>query len=581
MDSKRIPSWWEGLIPKAYTCFVEGYSLSLFKSDLFAGITVGIIALPLAMAFAIASGVGPERGLYTAIVAGLFISLFGGSRTQIGGPTGAFVVVIYGIVQRQGYEGLALATLMAGALLLVGALLGLGRLIKYIPYPLTTGFTSGIALVIFSSQIKDFLGLRIDALPTEFLPKWQAIWHNFSSLDPLTTGLSVSTLAGILLLRRFVPRVPWGVAAIFFSTLIAWALHLNVETIQSRFGSMPSTLPMPSLPALPLNWETMRTLLPDAMVIALLAGIEALLSAVVADGLAGTRHRSNAELMGQGLANIGSIFFGGIPATGAIARTAANIKTGGKTPVAGIIHVVTLFVILTTMAPVIGHIPMAALSAVLVMVAWNMSEAHRFKHLLRAPFGDRAILLTAFFLTVLVDLTTAVAVGMVLATGLFIGRVSRLSRVVPLQLLMHDETEAPGDMDALSYKQVPEEVDVYEIQGPFFFGATDYLKGVRHRGSRVPKVFILRMRKVPAIDATGMHAILEFHDQCQRERIAFLLSGVKEEVAKALVQFGLVDKIGAQNILPHIDLALQRARELIAPTQEMTKIVVANSKCEM
>ncbi len=407
---------WHGFVPKSFVClFREPYNFLLFRKDLQAGVTVGIVALPLAMAFAIASGVSPERGIFTAIVAGFLVSLLGGSRVQIGGPTGAFVVIVYGIVMREGYGGLIAATLIAAVLLLIMGIARMGTLIKYIPYPLVTGFTTGIALIIFSSQVKDFLGLKIQNVPTEFISKWDAFFHAMPTWDPTTFGVAGGTLALILLIRRFIPRIPWGIASIVMATLVCWGLHLQVDTIASRFGEIPRTLPLPSLPDLPSSFANWRHLIPDAITIALLAGIESLLSAVVADGMIGGRHKSNCELIAQGIANLGSCFFGGIPATGAIARTATNVKTGGRTPVAGIIHAITLFLVILLFAPIVSMIPMAALSAVLVIVAWNMSEVQHFRNLLKAPLSDVAVLLTAFLLTVLVDLTAAVVVGMIVA----------------------------------------------------------------------------------------------------------------------------------------------------------------------
>ncbi len=557
---------WKEFIPKSVTCFKDRYDRAAFKSDLFAGVTVGLVSLPLAMAFAIASGVGPERGLYTAIVAGFLISLLGGSRVQIGGPTGAFVVIVYGIVQRQGYEGLVVATLIAAVILIIMGFSRLGVWIKYIPYPLTVGFTSGIALMIFSSQMKDFFGLNMQTVPVDFLAKWQAYIQAFPTWDMLTCGVGLGTLLLIALIRRFFPLIPWGIAAIILPTLICWVFDLPVETIYTRFGEMPRLLPAPSLPSFSLSWPAIQSLIPDAITIALLAGIESLLSAVIADGMTGGRHRSNGELVAQGVANLGSVIFGGIPATGAIARTATNIKTGAKTPMAGMIHAATLFLLILAFAPAVGQIPLAALSAVLIMVAWNMSEVAHVRHLLRAPLGDVAVLFTAFFLTVLVDLTTAVEVGMILAALLFMKRMSDLSHVVTLApLLQQEEGEfsEKSDPDAISRKQVPQGVEVYEIDGPFFFGVADHLKDILHNMAAPPKVFILRMRKVPVLDASGLHALSELYLKCKRDRTTLILSGVKGQPAKSLKKFGLEMSIGHENIFPHIDLALKRAKELV------------------
>jgi SulP family sulfate permease len=565
--SSRNKKRWHDFVPKSLVClFKEPYNLSIFRKDLQAGVTVGIVALPLAMAFAIASGVSPERGIFTAVIAGFLISLLGGSRVQIGGPTGAFVVIVYDIIARQGYGGLVAATLMAGLLLIVMGLCRMGTWIKYIPYPLVTGFTTGIAVIIFSSQVKDFLGLKMEQVPADFIPKWQAFFKALPTIEPMTFAVGAGTLAMILLIRRFIPYIPWGIASIVIATLVSWGLHLPVETIASRFGEIPRMLPFPSLPALPVGLADWHLLIPDAMTIALLAGIESLLSAVVADGMVGGRHKSNCELIAQGIANLGSCVFGGIPATGAIARTATNIKTGARTPIAGIIHAITLFLIILACAPIVSRIPMAALSAVLVMVAWNMSEVDRFRHLLKAPLGDVAVLLSAFLLTILVDLTVAVEVGMILAAFLFMKRTSELSNVVTLSKF----TEENGgglleekDPDAISKKKVPSSVEVYEINGPFFFGIADSLQNVLTNIERPPKVFILRMRKVPAIDATGLHALDDFYDRCKRTGTMLLLSGVKGTLAEEFKKYGVEKKLGKQNIFPHIDAALFRAEEIV------------------
>lgn len=562
--SKQETGKWEAFIPKSWICLKE-YSWNIFRKDLLAGMTVGIVALPLAMAFAIASGVGPEKGLYTAIIAGFLISLLGGSRVQIGGPTGAFVVIVYGVIQRQGYDGLVLATLIAGILLLIVGFCRLGTLIKFIPYPLVTGFTSGIAVIIFSSQIKDFLGLDMGKVPADFLEQWGVYFQSLGTFDGMTFAVAAGTLGTIIAIRYFIPSIPWGIAGIVLATLVCILFQLPVETIASRFGAIPRTLPIPTLPEFHISLEKLHSLIPDAVVIAFLAGIESLLSAIVADGMTGGRHKSNCELVAQGFANIGSMFFGGIPATGAIARTATNIKSGAKTPVAGMIHAVTLFFIMLIFAPLVGKIPLAALSAVLVMIAWNMSEVGHFRRLLKAPVGDVAILLTAFFLTILVDLTVAVEVGMILAAFSFMKRMSDLSpKISGIQMMKeNEESIALKDPDTISKKHVPEKVEVYEINGPFFFGVADSLKDILHNIEKAPKVFILRMRNVSVIDATGMHALREFYDKCKKDQTTLILSGIKGEIARSLKKFGVVELIGSKNIVPHIDDALKRARELL------------------
>ncbi|MBY0528880.1 MAG: sulfate permease [Rhabdochlamydiaceae bacterium] len=557
-------SWYDFLPKSIFCCFLEKYTLKTFKADLWAGITVGIVALPLAMAFAIASGVAPEQGLFTAIVAGFLISLFGGSRVQIGGPTGAFVVIVYGIIQRQGYHGLVLATLMAALILILMGACRLGTLIKYIPYPLVTGFTTGIAVIIFSSQVKDLLGLHIDNLPADFLGKWQVMMAALPSWHPSTFCVGLGTLLGIIALRKYFPALPWGIFSIAGVTLVCWIFSVPVETVGDRFGEIPRVLPAPALPSFQLSVDLFRSLIPDAITIAFLAGIESLLSAVIADGMTGRRHKSNCELIAQGIGNLGSVFFGGIPATGAIARTATNIKTGAKTPVAGMIHSLVLFLLIFCFAPLVSQIPLTALAAVLVVIAWNMSEHDHFRHLLKAPLGDIAVLLSAFLLTVLVDITIAVEVGMILAAFVFMKRMSDMGNVAPLMKFV-DESSGKDrqDPDAISNKCVPKDVEVYEVTGPFFFGVADSLKDILHGIEPPPKVFILRMRKVPVIDASGLHALEEFYEKCRRDKTVLVLSGVKGQPAKAMQKYGLDKLIGKENIHPHIDPALERALQII------------------
>lgn len=405
-------------VPKSFTCLKNGYNVAIFRKDLLAGITVGIIALPLAMAFAISSGVAPERGLFTAIIAGFLISALGGSRGQIGGPTGAFVVIVYGIIQRTGYEGLALSTLIASVLLILLGVFRLGSWIKHIPHPLIIGFTSGIALIIFSSQVKDFLGLAMEAPPADFIQKWGAYFSAMHSVHLPTILLGLGTFALILSLRKFLPKIPWGIAAIVLATSISYFLGLDIETIQSKFGQIPHKLPFPSLPHFHVPIDRLSVIFKDGLAIAFLAAIESLLSAVIADGMMGSQHRPNCELVGQGIANFGSILFGGIPATGAIARTAANIKNGALTPMAGMIHAATLFFIILFCSSLVSQIPLSALAAVLIMVAWNMSEASHFMRYLKTPSKDTAVLLTAFFLTIFVDIIAAVLLGTLLDKAL-------------------------------------------------------------------------------------------------------------------------------------------------------------------
>lgn len=552
-------------IPKSYLYLRRGYKFSTFKKDLVAGLTVGIIALPLAMAFAIASNVGPERGLYTAIIAGFLISLLGGSRVQIGGPTGAFVVIVYGIMQRTGYEGLCMSMAIAAVILLLLGIFRIGSWIKYVPHPLVTGFTTGIAVIIFSTQIKDFFGLQMGTPPADFIEKWISYFKAFPTFDPSTLSLAAATLGGILLIRRFAPWLPWGIGAIVLATAACMVFHLPVETIQSRFGEIPRSLPLPSFPCFSIQSDQLKEIFIDGITIAFLGAIESLLSAVIGDGMIGGRHRSNCELIAQGVANFGSVIFGGIPATGAIARTAANVKTGAQTPMAGMIHALVLFLILYCLAPIVSQIPLAALAAVLIMVSWNMSEMGHFTRLLKAPQGDRMVLLTAFFLTVFVDITVAISAGMVLASLLFMKRMSQMSKVVSLSQIFQESTvDFPEKMDPndISKKIVPNGVEVYEIQGPFFFGAANILRDLLTTIS--PKVFILRMRFVPMIDASGMYGIEEFYHQCKKRGVVLFLSGVHGQTVQDLKKFGLISCIGEQRIFPNIDTALAKAEELIA-----------------
>lgn len=457
-------------IPKSILYLRHGYSLETFKKDLIAGITVGIISLPLAMAFAIASGTTPDKGLFTAIIAGFLISALGGSRVQIGGPTGAFSVIIYGIIQQTGYEGLVASTLIAAAILVLLGIFRLGTWIKYVPHPLIMGFTTGLALLIFSSQIKDFFGLKMENPPVDFVDKWISYFQAFPTFDPLTLAIASGTLATILLIRRYQPKVPWGIAAIVLPTVVCWAFDLPTPTIQSKFGQIPHNLPIPHFPTISIPIGKLSEIFMNGFSIAFLGAIESLLCCVVADGMMGGRHKSNCELVGQGIANFASMLFGGLPATGAIARTAVNIKTGASSPVAGMLHAVTLLAILLFLAPIVSQIPLAGLAAILMVVAWNMSEVGHFIRLLKSPPGDVAILAAAFLLTVFVDITVAITFGMVLASFVFMKRMSGASKTIPLTHMYRErghEFPERNDPDAISKREVPEGVEVYEIQGPF------------------------------------------------------------------------------------------------------------------
>jgi SulP family sulfate permease len=546
------------LVPKLVTT-LRAYDRTQFSADLTAGVIVGIVALPLAIAFAIASGVAPERGLYTAIVAGFLISALGGSRVQIGGPTGAFIVIVYGIVQQYGYGGLAIATIMAGLMLIVLGVARLGTAIKFIPYPVITGFTSAIALIIFSSQVKDFLGLRMGDVPAEFVDKWGAFAEAIETINPWALVLSVTALAIILLWPRVMQRIPGAFVALIVTTALAQLLDLPVETIGSRFGQIPSGLPTPSIPE--MNPAQIASLVGPAFTIALLAAIESLLSAVVADGMIGGRHRSNMELVAQGVANIASPLFGGIPATGAIARTATNVKNGGRTPVAGIVHAITLLLITLFFGRWAALIPMAALAAILVVVAYHMSEWRTFRTELRSPKSDVAVLLTTFFLTVLVDLTVAIEVGIVLAALLFMRRMAEVTNVSVITRELDDEGDLYStDANAVRRRAIPKGVEVYEINGPFFFGAAEQFKDTLGRIARKPKVLIIRMRNVPAIDSTGIRALADVTRRTRKEGTLVLLSDVHTQPLVALGRSDLLDEIGDDNIFGNLDDALNRAR---------------------
>ena len=547
------------LVPKLVTT-LRGYTREQLYADATAGVIVGIVALPLAIAFAIASGVTPERGLYTAIVAGFLISALGGSRVQIGGPTGAFVVIVYTVVQKYGLDGLTVATLMAGGMLLAFGLLGLGGAIKFIPYPVTLGFTSGIALIIFSGEVKDFLGLPMGVVPVDFLGKWRAFASHMGSLNPAAVLVAVGSLAIVLLWPRVNRRIPGPFVALITMTALVQLFHLPVETIGSRFGAIHASLPAPALPALTLSQAT--GLIAPAFTIALLGGIESLLSAVVSDGMIGGRHRSNMELVAQGIANLASPIFGGIPATGAIARTATNVKNGGRTPVAGMVHAVTLLLIMLFFGRWAGLIPMATLAAILVVVAYHMSEWRTFRAELRSPKSDVAVLLVTFLLTVLVDLTVAIEVGMVLAVFLFM---RRMATVTSVSVLTHELRDPVDDYERdpnwVGRRSVPPGVEVYEITGPFFFGAAEMFKDRLARIAGRPKVLILRMRHVLTIDSTGLHALRDVVERSRRDGTLVVLSDVHAQPVVALVQSGMRDEIGEANVLGNLDDALNRARE--------------------
>ncbi|MBQ4392037.1 MAG: sulfate permease [Prevotella sp.] len=545
---------------------VKKYDKKTFISDLMAGIIVGIVALPLAIAFGIASGVSPEKGIITAIVAGFIISALGGSKVQIGGPTGAFIVIVSGIIGQYGMTGLTIATLMAGVFLILFGLLRLGTIIKYIPYPIIVGFTSGIAVTIFTTQVKDLLGMNIAGpVPADFIERWIAYFQNLSGIDPWSTAVGLTSVAIIATAPKLSKRVPGSLIAIIVMTVAALLLKqyagvTSIETIGDRF-SINSQLPGAIVPE--LSWETVKGLVAPALTIAVLGAIESLLSATVADGVIGDHHNSNTELIGQGVANLAAPLFGGIPATGAIARTMTNINNGGRTPVAGIIHACVLLLIFLFLMPLAKYIPMACLAGVLVVVSYGMSGWRSFAALLRNPKSDITVLLLTFLLTIVFDLTVAIEVGLICACLLFMRRMSETTDVKAV----YDEIDLNVDADMergnLEHLTIPKGVEVYEINGPYFFGAGNRFDDIMARYGDRPKVRIIRMRKVPFIDSTGLHNLENLCLMSQREGITIVLSGVNEKVEAVLRRNGFQQLLGDENICNHIDLALARANELL------------------
>jgi sulfate permease, SulP family len=544
-------------LPESLRC-LRNYSRRDLGADLLAGLTVGLVALPLAMAFGIASGVTPQAGLYTAIVAGALISALGGSRVQIGGPTGAFVVIVAGIIAKFGVGGLALVTLMAGAILLVMGFTGLGSAVKFIPRPVTIGFTNGIALLIASTQIKDFLGLKTGDVPSAFLPRMTLLFHRLGTLDWRSLAISVASLAIILLLPRLTKRIPGSILAMLGCTLFVALAGLPVETIGSKFGGIPAGFPKLSLPA--FNFNQVLPLVPSAVTVALLAAVESLLSAVVSDSMTGHRHNSNVELVAQGIANLASPLFGGIPATGAIARTATNIRSGARTPVAGIVHAATLLAILLVAAPLARFVPLATLSAVLFVVAYNMGEWREIAIIVRLSAADIAVWAATFSLTVLADLTVAVEVGIILAALLYIYRISQTTTVAPVT----EEYIRDGRPHVLQDKQVPPYVAILRIHGPFLFGTTEKLAEATADLDVFPAVVIVRLRNMTALDATGLHALETFAGRLRQSGRALLLCGARDQPASLLQKTDFIRKIGPENVLPHVEAALNRAREIPA-----------------
>lgn len=544
---------------------LRNYDRKQLSKDLMAGLIVGIVALPLAIAFAIASGVSPEKGLFTAVIAGFIISAMGGSKVQIGGPTGAFIVIVYGIVQQYGVNGLIIATFIAGIILILMGLARLGSVIRFIPFPLITGFTSGIALIIFSSQIKDFLGLNMGSVPADFLDKWKMFALNFQPVNIYAAGMAVSTVLIIQWWPNITHKIPGSLIALLATAAAAQWFHLPVDTIGSRFGSIPSSLPTPVIPDLDFN--TIKNLIQPAFTIALLGGIESLLSAVVADGMIGSTHKSNIELVAQGTANIFSSLFGGIPATGAIARTATNIKNGGRTPIAGITHAIILLLIMLFFGRWATLIPMATLAGILVVVAYNMSEWKNFVTVLRGPRSDVAVLFTTFLLTVLVDLTVAIEIGMILAAFLFMRKMIKSSEVSSHSL---DREESGTDTDPIRNYEVPKEAEVFEISGPLFFGAAYKFKDAIKFIEKTPKVLIIRLRKVPIIDATGIRTLEDVYKQSKHRGTKLILSEVhSEQVMKELKDARLLFAIGKANVTDTFEKALRRCNQLLSEAYSM------------
>lgn len=560
--------------PKLFSLFQRGkYNKETFVSDLIAGIIVGIIALPLAIAFGIASGVTPQQGLITAVVAGFLISLLGGSHFLIGGPTGAFIVIVAGIVAQYGMQGLIIATLMAGVILVVMGLCKMGAIFKFIPYPIIVGFTSGIAVTIFSTQIKDFFGMTID-VPSGFIPQWGCYLSNLSNINIAETLLSVASLLVIIFWGKVTKKIPGSLIALIVATLASLLLNkfagISFATIGTKFPELANGLPMPK-PVMPaLDFETVKNLVSPAFTIAILCAIESLLAAMVADGVTGKKHHANTELIGQGVANIVTPLFGGIPATGAIARTMASINNGGKSPVAGIIHAVVLLLIYLFLMPYAVYIPLSCLAAILVMVAYNMSEWRSFKYLLRGDKSDVAVLIITFLLTVIVDLTVAIEVGVVLAIILFVKRVMETSSIKVLEddKIAGTEDDEIAALDDTEHFNIPKGVEVYEVDGPFFFGLASRFEEIDQRSKHDTKIRIIRMRKVPFIDSTGINNLRNLYQRTRKRGIIVILSGVNDSVRATLEKFGVDKELGSDFICPHIVPALAKANEELAKLNE-------------
>ena len=560
MDWRQYLSQFE---PKLLTVLRQGYGWSDLRADAVAGLTVAVVALPLAMALAIASGTSPEKGLHTAIIAGFLISALGGSRVQIGGPTAAFIPVVFVVIEKFGYGGLILCTLMAGLMLIGAGLLRLGTLVKYMPQPVITGFTAGIAVSIFSSQVKDALGLQMESVPAEFIPRWTAYAQHIGTAQPVAIALTALGLALIFGLRHWKPNWPGFLIALMACTAAVVGFGLSAETIGSRFGELPAALPSFDFPHIP--FERTFELLPSAFTIAFLAGVESLLSAVVADGMTGGRHRSNGELVAQGVANVGSALFGGLPATGAIARTATNIRAGGRSPVSGMLHAAFLLVFMLLLAPLMRYVPLPALAAILLVVAWNMSEYQHFRHTLSAPWGDRIVLLLTFGLTVFFDLTVAIQAGLVVATLVFMYRMAESVEISSGVRAADDDLLPERLADEHQREHLPPGVEAFQISGPLFFGAANRLDNLLDQFIDPPRVFILRMRLVPIIDASGVHALENLARRCARNGITLVVSGLQSQPNRVLADMDF-SKLHAQvRFVSNFDRALKLAASLAAP----------------
>lgn len=544
------------LEPKLISVLREGYTVKQFRGDLLGGLIVGIVALPLSIALAIASGVKPEQGLYTAIFAGFVIAVLGGSRAQISGPTGAFIVIVYGIVQKYGYDGLVVATLIAGILLIIMGLARMGAFLKFVPYPVVIGFTSGIALIIFSSQVSDFLGLKLEKVPADFVEKWIEYVRHAATIDPYTAAVGAASLLIIIFWPKVTHRIPGPLVAILAVTFVVQFFSIPVATIASRFGEVPNSVPIPHFPT--VSWQMVQDMFSPAITIAILAGLESLLAAVVADGMMGTRHRSNMELIAQGAGNIVSVMFSGIPATGAIARTATNIKSGGRTPISAIIHCVFLLLVLLFVGKWAAMIPMATLAAVLIVVAYNMSEWREFVHLLKSPRGDIAVLLATFLLTIFIELTVAIRVGVLLAAFMFLQKMSAETQVsVITDNLKDDEEFKTRDMSGI---EIPKGVEVFEIYGSLFFGAVRQFKESIRVVAKKPNVLILRMRQVPTIDASGVHVLEELAAEARENGQLIIFSAVSRSVYRVMRKSGFVDVVGRKNFAGDIFAAIEIAK---------------------